>query len=305
MKALPRAQTGRSAGTIATPDHASARAPARRLALRLAFVASAACGVVLSAGAAAHADPLDSTPVSTTVATATDAIGSTVDTATTATDTADPSAAVSQTVDALTDAATSAVDQTESAVDDAGSTLAGAVGDASNTITKTVTDTVTNGVTAPVEDLPTEPVDGVVHTPIATTSPALAPNRIVVRTGSVDGGSNLGITAAIAVRVRLLREGGATRFAASSASDPTAVDVAFGRPAPIGHAAADVPPAGASPIPTPAWPPAAASTGLAIALIGAIVVRTASGPPRGWRRIASPTTPFFGAAIALAVERPG
>jgi hypothetical protein len=308
MKALPRARAGRSAGGIGTPDDTAPRGRARRLALRLAFVGSAACGIVLSAGAAAHADTLGSSVVSTTVATvapAADALGSTTDAVTTATQTADPSTTVSQTVDAVTDAATSAVQQTESTIGGGVSTVEGAVDEASDTVTKTVTDTVTKTVTAPVEELPTGTIDGVVHTSIATTSPVSTHGRILVPPGSAEDRSGLRIAGVLDVRVRLLREGAGTRLAASSPARSASAGTALDPPAPSGHVPADVPPLGASPDPAPAWPPAAASTGLALALVGAILARTASGPPGGWRRVTSPTTPFFGAAIALAVERPG
>jgi hypothetical protein len=307
MKALPRARAGRSAGSIGTSDDASPRGRARRLALRLAFVGSAACGIVLSAGAAAHADTLGSSVVSTTVVTvapAADALGSTTDAVTTATQTADPSTTVSQTVDAVTDVATSAVQQTESTIDDGVSTVEGAVDEASDTVTKTVTDTVTKTVSAPVEELPTGTIDGVVHTSIAT-SPVSTRGRILVPTASADDRSGLRIAGVLDVRVRLLREGAGTRLAASSPARSASAGIALDPPAPSGHLPADVPPLDASPDPAPAWPPAAASTGLALALVGAILARMASGPPGGWRRVTSPTTPFFGAAIALAVERPG
>jgi hypothetical protein len=308
MKALPRARASRSAGGIETSDDASAHGRARRVALRLAFVGSAACGIVLSIGAAAHADTLGTSVVSTTVARvapATDAIGSTTDAVTTVTQTADPSTTVSQTIDAVTDATTSAVQQTESTIDDGVSTVEGAVHDASNTITKTVTDTVTKTVTAPVDELPTGTLDGVVHTSIATTSPVSTPDRILVRTGSAEDRTGPRIAGVIDVRVRLLREGAGAPLAALSPARSASAGTALDPPAPSRPLSADLPPLGGSPDPAPAWPPAAASTGLALALVGAILVRMSSGPPGGWRRITLPTTPFFGAAIALAVERPG
>ncbi|HEY3264529.1 MAG TPA: hypothetical protein VGK12_05165 [Actinomycetota bacterium] len=55
----------------------------------------------------------------------------------------------------------------------------------------------------------------------------------------------------------------------------------------------------------PALPFAPSAAGLALTLVGVLLLRTTASPPLGWRRHALATIPFYGAAVALAVERPG
>jgi hypothetical protein len=320
----------------------------RRLAVRLAVVGSGACGMVLMAGAAAHADTSIQTSVSTTV----DAVSATTDAATdTVTSTTDTvTTTTTDVVEATTDAVTKAADdvtrEAGSATDDVVRVVDETVDKTVNTVDETVDDAVRTVDKA--ADTVDKTIDGAVDTVGRTVDGAVAAVRdtaggVLKKVDDTAGGvgtesvTDLVIDAAdpagaVASDGRLEVGLGAAAEARTSFGDviPNRLDALSAAMAAIaaermgtlggsnpvgGPASAAAPPGGSTPpvqpppFPTgrsaPALPLDAAATAFALGLLGVLLLRSTSAPPNGWRRHVLATTPFHGAAVALAVERPG
>jgi hypothetical protein len=293
---------------------AAAGAQARAWLIRMAFVGSAVCGIVLTGGAAARADTgvvsgdvqtvTTTTTTSTTTATTTTATTTTVDSTTGAVDRV--LEAVGSTAQQDTDTATDtgvATTQTPtgvvtSAIDE---TL-----DRTKSATSDVVNAVADTIDGTLRESPIDPVAGVVDhaTGTRTGSSILDPSAgIGTRSGTPAGDS-------FDHRVPTSAQRRAAAVTAAGRSKMLDASHAAGPSAPVGTAGTGEtpPPAPLRPAPgasTPALPSDGAATALALALIGAILLRSSPAPPGGWHRHAPPTTLFHGAAVALAVERPG
>jgi hypothetical protein len=263
---------------VRTPGH-----PVRRLVLRVAFVASGGCGLLLSAGAAAHAESPD--PTSGLVTTSTTTVTTTVSDAAGAVETTlgDPTGAV------------------EATLDDANRKVHLISGDAVDTVTESVRDVtqtvhdVADSVTRTVSEVPPDPVRGRLDD-AAGTIPGASGTSISVRTGP----GRLGFAAAdrTASGLRLA----ATIARAHTLPTSRTAGSVLGT---VRNSAGSFPPPGPASGSSPQWPVEPIAGGLVLTLIGVIVHRSASGPPGGWQRRLPRTHVFHAAAVALAVERPG
>jgi hypothetical protein len=331
MGGFPDARAGASTGDPRSDDRA--RVGWRRVALRIAFVGSAASGFVLAAGAAAHADLPDPTSVAST----------TVDTTTSATDavagTTEIVSPVPDAVGTIDDAGGSVAD----AVGDAGGSIAKTVDDAANTASQTVVETagnvtktvdhVADTVTKTVDDVAdtvTKTVDDVADTVTKTAGGVVDTIGTTVLTDPTDPATSVldeavsgiaGGPAGIGIAVRSgsvlsgsadVRDGrdAVVGFRSDAVGDPSTLPPSTGS-APTGASAPSrglaFPPASSPPplqgasLPSPV----PFTVGLVLALIGVIALRSPPVPPAGWLRRLLPTTAFHGAAVALSVERPG
>jgi hypothetical protein len=326
MRRFPddRSGPGKDAGS---PGHARtrARARARIFALRAAFVGAATCGIVLTAGGAAHADTLDaSTVVSTTTqtvssagTTTTDVVDATTDvTAAIAATTAD---ATTKTVDSAVktvDTVTKTVDTVNKTVDTVNKTV-DTVTKTVDTVTKTV-DTVTKDVSSTLDDaaggVSLDPLADVANGATPTLLGRLASESELSTAVEVRAGASAVVTDAGGTLRAPLSRSLIAAVAKARAAMLAAVDAGGVGTSPIASTPlrarsleppASPPPSLPSGTSTPAWPFAPSATGLALTLIGVILLRSTTAPPGEWRRHVLATIPFQGAAVALAVERPG
>jgi hypothetical protein len=310
---------------------ARARTCARTLVLRMAFVGAATCGFVLSAGAAAHADTPSagtlvttatqtvSSTVTSEAGTTTDAVAPVVDTATSGAQTAGE--VVETTVDTVTktvDTVTTTVDTFTKTVDTAAKTIDTVTNTAGTLTTQTVhaatstiggvtrtVDTATGDLSSRVADtggaLLETARDGAGSVPAALTGPVDEVMTAVRLAAEPSFGRGNGARAAVA--------GFAARRSATLGAPATLGGTSSTTPV-SGRARAPEPPGSVPPFfplggSAPAWPLAPTAAGLALTLVGALLLRTTASPPMGWRRHTLATIPFHGAAVALAVERPG
>jgi hypothetical protein len=302
------------------------------------LVGSGACGIVFMAGAAAHADTSIGTSLSTTVdtvTTTTDAVTTTTDAVTTTTDAVTTTTeAVTKAADDVTRDATSAtddvvrdvdttvdraVDTVDKTLDDTAGTVGKVVDTAGETLHETVdtvgrmvddavgtvrgtTDDVVDTVDKTVGGIRTEPVTHLVidsaGAPGAIGSDGRPAPAADVRTSYRDG---------LADRLDAMR----ARILAITAERLTVFvsTISGGSVSAAGPPEGSSPPAQPPPFPTgrsaPALPLDPAVTAFALGLLGVLVLRSTSARPNGWWRHLPATTPFHGAAVALAVERPG
>jgi hypothetical protein len=342
MGGFPDARAGASTGDPRSDDRA--RVGWRRVALRIAFVGSAASGFVLAAGAAAHADLPDPTSVaSTTVDTttsATDAVAGTTEIVSPVPDAVgtiddaggsvadavgDAGGSIAKTVDDAANTASQTVVETAGnvtkTVDHVADTVTKTVDDVADTVTKTVDD-VADTVTKTVDDVAdtvTKTAGGVVDTIGTTvlTDPTDPATSVLDEAVSGIAGGPAGI--GIAVRSGSVLSGSAdvrdgrdavVGFRSDAVGDPSTLPPSTGS-APTGASAPSrglaFPPASSPPpLQGASLPsPVPFTVGLVLALIGVIALRSPPVPPAGWLRRLLPTTAFHGAAVALSVERPG
>lgn len=242
------------------------------MAVRIGLIASAACVMLLTAGAAAHAD----TSIGTnTVSTAVEAVTATITPATSGT--SDP-------ITITSDAMQSAVDGVDAVGDQLARNATTTVDDPVGTLTEAVDDTV-GTVRVVADDAATESLASARPGDEERAATLPQPIRPRLLTARERAGEPLdaprGATAALfSERSALLSAPNG-----SPATPPVT-------PFPTGHS-------------VPSWPLDPAATGFIFTLIGVILLRTIGSPPPGWLRHVFATTPFRGAAVALAVERPG
>ena len=261
----------------------------RRLVLRFAFVGSAASGLVLAAGAAAHADLPDPTSV---VSPTVDATASSTDVSVVTTDVVSSATAAADTIRETGGSVTRTVGE-------ATDPITKTVGDVADTVTKTTEDVV-DAIGTTVDD-PIDPVRTVLDEEVVGIGSDALGNGIAVRSGSV------------AIRTDAVQEGRrpATAPLASDVVAGTSLLPSTGTSAGASAPSADREPSFPSPLSPPLrdssspWPVEPLTAGFTLALIAVIALRSPSAPPTGWLSRLLRTTAFHGAAVALAVERPG
>jgi hypothetical protein len=239
--------------------------------------------MLLTAGAAAHAD----TSIGTnTVSTAVEAVTTTITPATSGT--SDP-------ITITSDAVQSAVAGVDAVDDQLARNAATTVDDPVGTLTEAVDDTVRT-VRVVADDAATESLASARPGDEERAATLPQPIRPRLLTARERAGEPLdaprGATAALfSERSALLSAtAGDTASNALPPNDSPATPPVT--PFPTGHS-------------VPSWPLDPAATGFIFTLTGVILLRTIGSPPPGWLRHVFATTPFRGAAVALAVERPG
>ncbi len=281
--------------------------------LRFAFVGSAASGLVLAAGAVAHADlpdptgvvstTLDATTSSTDVSVVTTDVVSTANTvADTTRDAAQPvTGTVGEATDPITETASAVADTATGMVVATAEDVANAVDDVTNTVTRTTEDAV-DAVGATVDGVPTDPVRAVLDEDVVGIGADAPGTGIAVRAGSVT------------IRTDAVQEGRrhaavplGSDLATGTSLLPSIGTIPADPSAPSTHRATSPPSPLAPPVrdSSPPWPVEPLAAGVVLALIGVLALRSPSAPPAGWFHRLLRTTAFHGAAVALAVERPG
>jgi phage-related tail protein len=279
----------------------------------MAFIGAATCGMLLTAGAAAHAD---TSSAGSLVATTTQPVSDTITSAAeTVTDAAPPvvdtaSSAVETTTDAVgatADTATKTLDTVTTKTVDTVTRTIETVSGTVDTVTKTV-DPVTDDLSARVAETGGALLDeardaaGTVTTALGGAADEVSIDRVAGVAQSLGGDhrARADRTAPTVLSALISAELDAPEgLVDTSGTLPTAARDPG--PESPGPASPSFPLGGAA----PALPFAPSAAGLALILVGVLLLHTTASPPLGWRRHALATIPFQGAAVALAVERPG